>query len=308
MNREWLPILWILAGIFFLIAIFSTWNRKESRGARRQALQDRESICSRLTEDAARLEIPMDMPACMRMMTSVPAGRRHAYRACMQEPKPASCLLKSLCRDVREPACAWAAAAAWENPETRRDAQTELISLCEQKNSVQACTQLIRISMKHPEITDMAGPSYWHARLCRITGSACTIMQSALAKCLHNPVSDSCRTQLDAHPDPVALFLACRALSGPACRKWAYSLFPHTKNPEDPYWSDERLATLCTLGDAASCAQLGHRRHIPELMAVACRRGQPDACGHLAKEERDPVRASFFQWRILHPSTAGAVP
>ncbi len=304
MNREWLPILWILAGIFFLITLLSLWNRRDSQSRRQQAIQDREAICQRLVASAPRHEISLDMDTCMRLLEGVPAGRRNAYRACLEREESAGCLFDALCRDVRGSACAWARAVAWENPEDRAAAQERLVRMCENDGDAEACGQLLRISRQHPGV-GLAAPSYWQTRICRITGRFCSGVQTALADCLKNPAAFRCLGRLDARPDPVAYFLACQALSGSACRRWAQAVFPHTKNPEDPYWSDARLSHLCTLGDSESCARLGQRRNLPDLLLLACREGYPDACVWQAEVERDPVRAAFLQWRGRHPVSPG---
>ena len=301
MNREWLPILWILIGIFLLIALFSVWNRKESRGRRQQALHDRQVFCTRLMETLPQHEIQLDMSTCMRMLSGVPAGRRNAYRTCLQQKETTLCLLDTMCRDVREPVCAWAATVAWEHSDHRAEAQKKLVRLCEKENSIAACTQLLRISQKSPEKTNIAGSLYWQSQLCRITGRTCSRMQTSLLPCLRIPLSHECQKQLVLHPDPVALFLACEALSGSACRQWAYMLFPHTTNPNDAYWSNEKLAYLCTLQDVVSCAQLGHRLNQTNLVHFACRQGIAEACQELLGIEQDPLRISFLQWRRMHP-------
>ncbi len=300
MKKEWFSILWILAVIFGVVALISTWNQKKLGFKRNRMNEEKEYLCKKIAQWMPQYGGTLEPAACENLLARVGLGRWPDYRDCLDEKDPLPCASVHLCRDLGDEGCLLKARVALGHAELRSDGLKELVDLCEKKNLVAACAHLQQLAAEQPEL-GLAPPKVWHSRVCRLSGRNCATAQDhALRSCLTNPVDVACADRLGTDADPMGLFLACEAGDGRLCRRWAEVLFPHLTRPDDPFWSEARLGQLCLLGDAVSCGRMGQRHPEGRLLTHACAQGDPGACARLMETESDPVRRRFLEHRISH--------
>lgn len=300
MKKEWFSILWILAVIFGVVALISTWNQKKLGFKRHRMVEEQEFLCKKISQWMPQYGGTMEPAACENLLARLGLGRWPDYRECLGQKDPMPCVSSRLCRDLGDEGCLLQGRVALADPGTQKAGLALLVDLCEKKDRVEACAHLQQLATEMPQL-GLAAPKLWHSRVCRLSGRNCaTTQDQALRTCLQNPVAAACADRLGTDPDPMGLFLACEAGDGLFCRRFGEALFPHLSRPDDPFWSDELLGHYCLLGDPVSCARLGARRGHVGLLAHACARGETRACAHLLEAETDPVRRRF----LAHRTTA----